>query len=418
MQHIPQQVVLMLTPAERKLICDIATLPAELEQRIKQPPGPGEAQIVLTLDELDELEGHISAVANRTANRRRQRSLDAVLVKAKTLLGERTVTRHQAEPIVIDLSGCSNEPAKLEDKAVAYMNRFVAELERAGVDIEKVLEGLQPVKIGPDDMIAVTLNAAERNLLLGLPDLAGSVIEQISKPPTGKRKREFTLRQINQIESAISKRIALVDDKKALREWHSLDGIFINAQSRYTTDNEPQNSLGRKLADPGGPVSLGAAVRDMMTKMLEERKAAKKKPPGPGTRPLPTTNQGWLRDIAWAYRDAAEAKWFGVLAKGGPIRVDEYFHMAPLVCIKFRGIKADEARRKKIIEGALSSYVATTSRGEGGDYIEGSPLLAFTFCYLAAHFVVDLMDEAAVGRVMDFCLAHEDELAGLAGTKA
>ena len=124
----------------------------------------------------------------------------------------------------------------------------------------------------------------------------------------------------------------------------------------------------------------------------------------------PTTDQEWLAEIASAWRDAASAKWFGLLTAGRPIRKSEYCHLAPHVCLKFRGIKAGKIKRFRVVEGVLASMEATMTDGDGGQYIKKSPLLAFAFCYLAAHLMLDLLDEQTVECTMDMCVAHEDEL--------
>ena len=125
---------------------------------------------------------------------------------------------------------------------------------------------------------------------------------------------------------------------------------------------------------------------------------------------LPTTDQEWLADIASAYQDAASAKCFGLVTVVRPIRKDEYCHLAPHVYLEFRGIKAGKIKRFQVVEGVLASMEATMTDGDGGQYIEKSPLLAFAFCYLAAHLMLDLLDEQTVECTMDMCVAHEDEL--------
>ena len=274
MPKSPKWPVLVLNLSERKLIYDIATMPAQVCRRIKEA-GPGKARITLTPEELEELEGHISAAANHATSRTKQKILDAVLVKVKVLLGQEwddqpSITS-QEEPIVINLPDYSKGPLKLQDKAVDYLNLFAAELEHAGLDIEELLEQMQPTHIGPDDKISISLTAAERDMVLGLGDLAHSVKEQIKQTQTGKRKHEFTLRQINEIENAISQTMVTIVDKKILRKWETFDGKFIAVQSRYTTGDEPQNALGRMLS--GEPVSRGAAVRDLLMQVLAKTKA-------------------------------------------------------------------------------------------------------------------------------------------------
>lgn len=53
--------------------------------------------------------------------------------------------------------------------------------------------------------------------------------------------------------------------------------------------------------------------------------------------------------------------------------------------------------------------------GAGRDELRDSPLLSFAFCYLAAHFVADLLDETAVQGLMDVCVARRGDLERLIG---
>ena len=114
---------------------------------------------------------------------------------------------------------------------------------------------------------------------------------------------------------------------------------------------------------------------------------------------LPASSDEWLEDIARAYRDAKEAQPFGELM-GEPIPEDKLFHLAPHVFIKFRKIRAPQRKRDEIVKGTLASYLATMDEGSGGDEFKNSPLLSFVFCYLAAHFVADLLDKETVDPIV------------------
>ena len=113
---------------------------------------------------------------------------------------------------------------------------------------------------------------------------------------------------------------------------------------------------------------------------------------------MPGSPQAWLDEIQAAYQDAAEAMPFGPLV-GVTIRQADLFHLAPQVCLRFRGIKGTPSAQKKATDAALVSYVATTSRlpGELAD-----PRVAFAFCYLAAHFGLDLLSQEQVQDIMDW----------------
>jgi hypothetical protein len=124
---------------------------------------------------------------------------------------------------------------------------------------------------------------------------------------------------------------------------------------------------------------------------------------------LPASPEEWLQDIARAYLDAKEAEPFGELT-GQPISDADLFHLAPHVFIKFRNMRVSRRRRSEIVEGALASYVVTMDEGTGREELHDSPVLSFGFCYLAAHFVADLLDKTSVERVMDLCVARKGDL--------
>ena len=123
-------------------------------------------------------------------------------------------------------------------------------------------------------------------------------------------------------------------------------------------------------------------------------------------REQPTTPEEWLDEIGLAIAHARETGPFGDLI-GQPITDDNLFHLAPLVCMKFRGLDhRDEELRRKVTEGALANYVAN-SDPDGSDHgLEQRPLLAFAVCYLTAHYVLDLIDEQEASAALDHCEEH------------
>ena len=119
-------------------------------------------------------------------------------------------------------------------------------------------------------------------------------------------------------------------------------------------------------------------------------------------RDQPTTPDEWLEEIRLSIADAAGEP-VGRLIRE-PDRAVNLFHLAPLVCLKFRGLDyRDEKLRKKVTEGALATYVANSSP-DGIDHgLESRPLLAFAVCYITAHYVLDLIDEEQASAALDFC---------------
>ena len=124
--------------------------------------------------------------------------------------------------------------------------------------------------------------------------------------------------------------------------------------------------------------------------------------------PLPTTPEEWLDEIRRAIADARKTKPFGLLT-GQWITNSNLFHLAPLVCMKFRGLDfRDEELRSKVTEGALANYIAN-SDPDGIDHgLESKPLLAFAVCYLTAHYVLDLIDEQEASAALDYCEENMD----------
>jgi hypothetical protein len=117
----------------------------------------------------------------------------------------------------------------------------------------------------------------------------------------------------------------------------------------------------------------------------------------------PTTPAQWFDEIRLAIADARKTKPFGMLT-GQQITDTNLFHLAPLVCMKFRGLDyRDEELRQRVTEGALANYVAN-SDPDGIDHgLESRPLLAFAVCYVTAHYVLDMIDDGEAEAVLDYC---------------
>jgi hypothetical protein len=123
-------------------------------------------------------------------------------------------------------------------------------------------------------------------------------------------------------------------------------------------------------------------------------------------KPLPSTPKSWLKEIAAAYLDAKEAIPFGPAA-GVVITRKDLFHLAPEVCLKFRGLERSKKNVKKITEAALSSYVATLDTASDA---MADPEMAFAFCYIASHFGMVLLTEEEAAGILDYVENHVEEL--------
>jgi hypothetical protein len=126
------------------------------------------------------------------------------------------------------------------------------------------------------------------------------------------------------------------------------------------------------------------------------------------SRPIPHTFAGWFEEIMLAIADARAAEPFGRLI-GEPITDANLFHLAPLVCLKFRGRKLVGREATRITETALANYVVN-SDPDGVDHdLESKPLLAFAVCYVTAHLALELVDEKQAEAILNYCEEHLEE---------
>ena len=120
----------------------------------------------------------------------------------------------------------------------------------------------------------------------------------------------------------------------------------------------------------------------------------------------PKNPEAWLEEIAKAYLDALETMPFGALTED-KIEEKDFFHLAPSLCLKFRGIKAMKDNLKIATDAALSSFMATK---DSVDNLFEIPQMAFAFCYLASHFGLDLVDKNTLSEAMGYIESKLDYL--------
>jgi hypothetical protein len=124
--------------------------------------------------------------------------------------------------------------------------------------------------------------------------------------------------------------------------------------------------------------------------------------------PLPRSPVEWLKEIRLAIADACEAQPIG-RALGTPITDANLFHLAPAVCLKFRGRKLKGREADRVTKVALANYIVN-SNPEGTDHgLEQRPMMAFTLCYVAAHLALDLLDEQQAEAILTYCEGRLDE---------
>lgn len=126
------------------------------------------------------------------------------------------------------------------------------------------------------------------------------------------------------------------------------------------------------------------------------------------THPLPRTPVEWLDEIKLAIADTAEAKPFGPIV-GESITDTNQFHLAPLVCLKFRGRKTRGREAERVTEIALANYVVNSDPNGIDHGLQQKPLMAFILCYVAAHLALDLVNEQEAEAILNYCEKLFDE---------
>ena len=114
--------------------------------------------------------------------------------------------------------------------------------------------------------------------------------------------------------------------------------------------------------------------------------------------PIPSTHKKWKKEIKKAYLDAKETIPFTRMT-GHMMTEKDLFHLAPIVSLKFRGIKQTDKILKEVTEFTLANYVANM---EINKEPLSDPFIAFAFCYLISHWKLDLIDEKEVEHLMDY----------------
>lgn len=106
--------------------------------------------------------------------------------------------------------------------------------------------------------------------------------------------------------------------------------------------------------------------------------------------------------------DACDTKPFGILT-GHPITDADLFHLAPLICLKFRGRKTRGPESKRVIETALANYVVNSDPNGIDHGLNSKPMLAFALCYVGAHLALDLLNEQDAEAILNHCEEHLGE---------
>lgn len=86
----------------------------------------------------------------------------------------------------------------------------------------------------------------------------------------------------------------------------------------------------------------------------------------------------------------------------------DLFQLAPLICLKYRGLPRAKRLEKRATEAALSSYVATESNDPEA---LSDPRIPFALAYLASHYGLGPLTEIQVVEIMEFVSQEQRLLA-------
>ena len=128
---------------------------------------------------------------------------------------------------------------------------------------------------------------------------------------------------------------------------------------------------------------------------------------------IPQNKQAWLEEIAKAYIDAYKAIPFGIFVDH-EINPENLFHLAPSVCLKFRGIQNTKKNLKKATDAALASHLATEQIVSD---LFDIPQMAFAFAYVTSHYGLGLIDQATSTELLDYIENNLEALLDLTNRK-
>src|SRR5271166_3242812 len=159
-----EKVGLTLTQAERTLLHNaMHGVTEEIRDVIRATPTA--QPVMLTLDDLNDLEGHVAAEANHTKDKKLRQRLDAISEKI-----QRHLDRHDDEPEVTE------SPA-----TIGFLDRFVESL----VGPRPLVEPLPTKSEEGEDQYGVKLTDKQRESLLHCTELSKGLSDKIRGLPEG-----------------------------------------------------------------------------------------------------------------------------------------------------------------------------------------------------------------------------------------
>jgi hypothetical protein len=251
---------LKLTAEERLVLLDeLNCLPSELERIIRRTPAA--KPVLLTLDNLDELDGYVAAEANHAKDKKLQKQLDNIFEKIQKLLDSHT----DEEPL---------KTLKIEDAAISKL--FADQAAAIAEYAAKALMAAEQIRIKTKPVKGFSLEEGERAVLAVLPTLSTKVKKKLSKPDP-----DLTMAEVAGITMAVAesfvdvegmKKVALLLVAKKLMDCLRNNTVFPDepAGKKRPKSNDLVFQFNIMLKDTHPPIWRRIQVKDCTLDKLHE----------------------------------------------------------------------------------------------------------------------------------------------------
>ena len=224
-----EKVGLKLTQAQRSLLLEaLLLIPKEVERAIRSTPV--HEPLMFTLDDLEDLAGHVAAGANHAEDKALRDKLDRIYRKIEKLLGSYT-----DQP----------EPTADEEAPSSLIETLIDMIAGAGPTI---LPMPSRSKKG-EELYPVSLTEKQREALIGATRLRRGLKNKIGEVPEGTQVVGFTRKELDETASEVDIAIGFAPSpsyKKRLEAvLGKLEDILDALQEDEPIQAQPQGGRGR-----------------------------------------------------------------------------------------------------------------------------------------------------------------------------